>query len=389
MGHMLTELNVVHINIRGLKTSKTELELLINDIQPHIITINETHLRPNDRVNFSNYNIIRKDRRDRRGGGIAILYNRQLPASPVELPKQFDSCEALLAKIHIPNWPIYVSTIYNPPDSPLPTNLITHLASHHKSILISDINAHHPVLGDNPTHTNRQGRALVDILEQSNFQNTILPGPTRYPQTDNQIFSTPDKILATHPIRNRIQYIKIHEPPNSDHAPIQIVLNTPYWRPLNKPQTKQLLDYRNADWTKFNENLENTIPDITPKIAEDIDMYDQILLQHLQSAIRNSIPSRTIKTCKLQQRIPLPDYIIKTIKTKRRAHRLYIRTKTEANRRLYRKLQEETKAAIKLHNQIKYEQLTRKLQSEWTEHTKKFWQTISKLRGTKPTQTTH
>ena len=114
MGKILKELKFIHINIHGIKTSRTELELLITDLQPHILTINETNLKPNDQLSFPNYNAIKKNRRNGRGGGIAILYNRQLPVSQVYLPKQYDAYEALLAKFHFPNWPIHISTLYNP-----------------------------------------------------------------------------------------------------------------------------------------------------------------------------------------------------------------------------------------------------------------------------------
>jgi Exonuclease III len=387
MGNILKELNVIHINIQGIKTSRTELELLITDLQPHIITINETHLKPKDQLSIPNYNVIRKDRRNGRGGGVAILYNRQLPVSQVDLPKQYDAHEALLAKVHIPNWPIHISTIYNPPETPIPNDLIHHLATIHKSILLSDLNAHHPTLGDNPSNTNRQGRALATLLERSNFRNIILPGPTRFPQTNNQSFTSPDKILATHPVHNRINLIQIHEPPNSDHAPIQILLKTPYWRPI-KIGTRQIQDYSNADWTKFQDLIAKQLPNINPTNKQDIDMYDQALVQTIQTATTKSIPNKTITTNTIKQRCRLPDYVIKIIKVKRRAHRLYIKTKTDSNKKLYRRMQEDVKAAISLHEKIKYEQLTRKLNTDWNENPKIFWQTINNLRSAK-TYTRH
>jgi hypothetical protein len=192
MGHIFNQINIVHINIRGLRTSKTELNLLINERQPHVITINETFLKPHVKFSIPNYTTFRKDRRNRPNGGVAILTHQQLPATEVELPKQYEGLEALTVKIHIPNWPLYISTIYNPPESQLPTNLITHLSSYHKSILLTDINAQHHILGDHPLHNNRLGLELAALLRNSNFINVTLPGPTRFPQRTGEIFSSPD-----------------------------------------------------------------------------------------------------------------------------------------------------------------------------------------------------
>jgi hypothetical protein len=66
---------------------------------------------------------------------------------------------------------------------------------------------------------------------------------------------------------------------------------------------KHVLDYRNTDWTKFKENRKCDLR-YYPQTAEDIDMYDQLILQHLQTAISISIPSRIIKTYRLKQHTP-------------------------------------------------------------------------------------
>ena len=189
MGQYSKNLNIVHVNIRGLYTSRTELELMIDEVKPDVITINETFLNKTDRLKINNYNILRKARKDgTRRGGVAILYKQSIPATEVQLPDQFKDLEAIALKINLPNWPIHISTIYSPPGEPLPSEIISHLSSYHKSILLSDLNAHHPYLGDNPINTNRQGKDLVELIEHINFKNVLLSGPTRFPSAINQTF---------------------------------------------------------------------------------------------------------------------------------------------------------------------------------------------------------
>ena len=195
MGHLYKEIRILHNNVNGIYTSRTELDVILTEQNPDIITLNETFLKPHNKLTYPNYNIIRKDRLDRQRGGVAILYKKHLPAIKFDLPKQFNKYESLTLKIQIPNYPIYVSTLYSPPDTPLPCDLITFLSKFHKSILLSDINAHHPALGDCPSTTNRKGKDLVELLEQSNFIHVEIPEPTRFPYTINGSLTSPDKIL--------------------------------------------------------------------------------------------------------------------------------------------------------------------------------------------------
>ena len=93
--------------------------------------------------------------------GAAILYKKHLPITEVELPKQFKNLDALFVQMHIPNLTLHVSTLHNPPNQTLPVDLIKHLS---KWIFLSDTNAHHPILKDNPSLSNREGRALADLF---------------------------------------------------------------------------------------------------------------------------------------------------------------------------------------------------------------------------------
>lgn len=129
MGHVLKELKIMHINVQGIYTSRVELDYLIQEHEPHILTLNETHLKPHNKLNISQYNILRKDRHDRAGGGVAILVHDSVPGTPVPLPPEFSHLEALQAQVHIRNFPLHVSTIYKPPNSTINTQLIHHLST--------------------------------------------------------------------------------------------------------------------------------------------------------------------------------------------------------------------------------------------------------------------
>ena len=60
------DLNLMHINIRGLRRS-------IENFFIDIASINETFLKPEHKIIIPGHKIIRKDRSSGKGGGVAII----------------------------------------------------------------------------------------------------------------------------------------------------------------------------------------------------------------------------------------------------------------------------------------------------------------------------
>ena len=113
----------------------------------------------------------------------------------------------------------------------------------------------------------------------------------------------------------------------------------------------------------------------------DIDKYDKTLIQALNTAIKVTVPHKIIRTNSQPYRNTLPASIIKVIKTKRRAHRLFMKQRTDDNRRLYKRLQEDVKTAINHYEAAEYHKLTDELQQNWKSNPKNYWQNINKFRG--------
>ena len=197
MGQIFRDIKVLHNNVNGIYSSRTELEHLITEHKPDVITINETHLNNTQKLTFPNYTIFRKDRHGRKGGGVAILCKSNLPVTEITIPNEHKHIETVLIQIHIRTWPLYICTLYNPPKSQLLLHFLNYLTQYSKLIVLRDLNAHNPLLGDNFNTRNKQGRDLIEHLKQSSLHQVLLPGPTRIPQTSAQSFTTPVKILAT------------------------------------------------------------------------------------------------------------------------------------------------------------------------------------------------
>ena len=111
---------LLHINIGNLKTKTADIK---NDDIFHnadIIALNETHLQHTDiltpnTIGLSEDRLIVHCDRNTRGGGIALVINRNLN------PKHFRMetiLEIVVVQIHVP-MQIIVISVYRPPSTPL------------------------------------------------------------------------------------------------------------------------------------------------------------------------------------------------------------------------------------------------------------------------------
>ena len=74
-----SKIKIVYANVDGLISKLMELEDIIKDKKPQVICLTETKLSTNildDTLNFGNYNIWRKDRKIKQGGGVMILTSK-------------------------------------------------------------------------------------------------------------------------------------------------------------------------------------------------------------------------------------------------------------------------------------------------------------------------
>ena len=88
----------VCLNARIIINKKTELNIMVDDIQPHIIGITESWAN-NDitdaELGLEGYVMFRKDRMGRRGGGVLLYIKETIPAYEVQLQEEADCKEAL------------------------------------------------------------------------------------------------------------------------------------------------------------------------------------------------------------------------------------------------------------------------------------------------------
>jgi len=66
-------------------------------------------------MNIDGYNLFRRDRCKRRGGGVAIYIRSSISASEVQMPGDDPLYELLWLKVHIAGRGLIFGALYNPP----------------------------------------------------------------------------------------------------------------------------------------------------------------------------------------------------------------------------------------------------------------------------------
>ena len=93
-----SEIKCVCLNARSIINKNTELNIMVDDIKPHIIGITESWANKditNAELGLEGYVMFRKDRIGRRGGGVLLYIKDTIPAYEVQLQEEADCNEAI------------------------------------------------------------------------------------------------------------------------------------------------------------------------------------------------------------------------------------------------------------------------------------------------------
>ena len=93
------EIKCVCLNTRSIINKKNELNIMVDDIKPHIIGITESWANneiTDAELGLEGYVMFRKDRIGRRGGGVLLYIKETIPAYEVQLQEEADCNEAMV-----------------------------------------------------------------------------------------------------------------------------------------------------------------------------------------------------------------------------------------------------------------------------------------------------
>ena len=146
------ESKCVCLNARSIISKKNELNIMVDDIKPHIIGITESWAH-NDityaELGLEGYVMFRKDRIGKKGGGV-LLYRpikENIPAYEVQLSEEADCNEAIWCKLVTGHTTVTIGVVYRCPNITKQNNDKIHNAisevSKGECIIMGDFNHGH------------------------------------------------------------------------------------------------------------------------------------------------------------------------------------------------------------------------------------------------------
>lgn len=234
-------LNMMHVNCRSLLPKLEEISLLIKQTNVDVMCITETWLDEhisNDVINVDGYSIIRKDRKDKKGGGVLIYVNSDIVFKEREDLVTSKDLEMIWIEIFCENTKNnhLVSCVYRPPNvcHEYLNHIVdclekAHAEDKYMSILgdmninyLLDENIHeNPIfmmenlfnlkqLIDKPTRVTEKSSTLIDIILTNCPENHTVTGVQETAFSDHYIIFTKLNITSKGKIHNEIRFRNFH-----------------------------------------------------------------------------------------------------------------------------------------------------------------------------------
>ena len=313
-------LTLLQLNINSITNKHKELKLLVTELQPDIITIQETKLKKHNKTpQIPTYSAIRTDRVNGKGGGLLTYIKHNITFSDTKIPNFINpiNTELQIIQLHITHKKIYtIANIYVPPrnttspdhatcDADI-TSCIQYITNLPNSIISGDINAHSPIWHSHTT--DHKGDLIADLLGNSDHITLNTNTHTRLPFAATQRPTSPDITSITTNLYNRTHWETLNAL-NSDHLPILTTINTrTNFRLQQNRQT--YTNYNKANWQNFTTETESSFRNINP--PSDTHTANKILTNIILNADKHNIPKGKIQhNCKL-----LPEDIRTKINTR-------------------------------------------------------------------------
>lgn len=271
-------MKILQWNIRSVFSNIDNLKVLIQEYKFEIITLNETWLKKEYSFKLNQYNVMRKDRHDGKGGIAILIKNNieytELDLNPYNLP---DKVQIQAIKLNKSN--LNIINIYIPPLVVVPWNLLKKIIQSipHPKVVVGDLNGQHPLWGSGMRNTN--GLIVAQIIEESSLVLFNDGTPTRL-TAPGQNRSAPDISLGSPILATKTSWSVIGDCGNSDHYPIivEIGLNLNECHMGRGPGR----NLKRANWELYHDKMQRRCLDNPPKTYQE---FENILLEIIEEVI--------------------------------------------------------------------------------------------------------
>ena len=216
------EIQFVCLNARSIINKKYELNIMVDDIKPHIIGITESWA-DNDitdaELGLAGYAMFRKDRMGRRGGLVLLYIKDTIPAYEVQLQEEADCNEAIWCKLVTGHTTVTIGVVYRCLNIAKQNNEKIHNAISEVSkgdcIIMGDFN-HGNIKRDSLQSTGVEDQRFL-CLVQDNFLTQHVLEPTRAARVLDIVLSSQKEFVDN---------VVIQEPlGSSDHNQLNFNIN--------------------------------------------------------------------------------------------------------------------------------------------------------------------
>ena len=170
-----SEIKCVCLNARSIINQKTELNIMVDDIKPHIIGITESWANndiTNAKLGLEGYVMFRKDRIGKRGGGVLLYIKDTIPAYEVQLQEEADCNEAIWCNLVTGHTTVIIGVVYRCLNITKQNNEKIHNAINEVSkgdcIIMGDFN---------------HGNIKWDTLQSTGVEDVFVPGTGQFPNS--------------------------------------------------------------------------------------------------------------------------------------------------------------------------------------------------------------
>ena len=317
----------VCLNARSIINKKTELNIMVDDIKPHIIGITESWAN-NDitdaELGLEGYVMFRKDRMGRRGGGVLLYIKESIPAYEVQLQEEADCKEALWCNLVTGHTTVTIGVVYRCPNITIQNNEKIHKAISEVSkgdcIIMGDFN-HGNIKWDSQQSTGVEDQKFL-CLVQDNFLTQHVLEPTRAARVL-------DIVLSSH--KEFVDNVVIQEPlGRSDHNQLHFNINIK----SDKTKVKQCRrDFRRGNYDEIRKSL--ALIDWNDKMNNKTATECwNIVRGELDSAIDGYVPMK--KQGKRSKKKHLSKEAFRKIRYKQNMWRVYKHTGTDKDYDAYK-----------------------------------------------------
>ena len=302
------DLNLLHLNVRGIISKQSKLvNLLQNCIGRHtihVVTLNETWLTKDNEhyLNIPDYNIVKRNRVGKKGGGVCILIHKSLNYKEMDTVNalKFTHIEHICVEIKIHDKNISVSSLYRPPN----TNTTEFNNEYEKYIKKLKSTKLDTVIGldHNLDLLNMEKHKPTQEFFNLNIDNQLFPTITKPTRITSTTATLLDNLMVNLSLnQNYLSGILVDD--MSDHLPCLLVLRGKRFE-QKEPLTITCREMKEDNILKIKKDLIE-IPWEAIMLSDNVDDNFNIFHNQLQECISRNTTEKRI-TIPFKQRLKEP-----------------------------------------------------------------------------------